>query len=271
VAIAGAGLGAVSGAGLDCPGDCSGSYAGGTVVTLTASASVGSSQFAGWSGGGCSGTGPCTVTVDASQTVTATFSRVGLVFAPSPSSVGLSIVGSGSVFVYGNPAAVATCPGMCSTTLSPGDYTATPASGWQFSGWGGLCSGTQGCADLLISGIGSVTATFTPLPPASGVTPPPASVAATPPPGPPRIDKVTIKTTTATFRFAKPAAGVQLECALVRHVAGRHAKQKKPVYSNCGTTETYRHLHAGSYKLYVVSVSGTGTESSSVERAFEIR
>jgi len=36
--------------------------------------SVTGSTFTGWSGGGCSGTGTCTVMIDAAKTVTATFS-----------------------------------------------------------------------------------------------------------------------------------------------------------------------------------------------------
>ncbi len=44
----------------------------GTVVTLTATAD-GTSIFNGWSGGGCSGTDPCVVTMDADTTVTASF------------------------------------------------------------------------------------------------------------------------------------------------------------------------------------------------------
>jgi uncharacterized repeat protein (TIGR02543 family) len=47
------------------------SYAVGTVVTLTASANTGST-FIGWSGD-CTGTGSCTVTMDSSKSVTATF------------------------------------------------------------------------------------------------------------------------------------------------------------------------------------------------------
>jgi hypothetical protein len=42
------------------------------VVTLTATAASGST-FAGWSGGGCSGTGTCTVTMTADKSVTANF------------------------------------------------------------------------------------------------------------------------------------------------------------------------------------------------------
>jgi hypothetical protein len=44
-------------------------------VTLTAAAAQGST-FTGWSGGGCSGTGTCQVTMDADKAVTATFSQV---------------------------------------------------------------------------------------------------------------------------------------------------------------------------------------------------
>lgn len=47
-------------------------YASGTTVTLTAVAVFGS-DFTGWSGGGCSGTGTCAVTMDAAKSVTATF------------------------------------------------------------------------------------------------------------------------------------------------------------------------------------------------------
>jgi endoglucanase len=73
VARAGTGTGTVasSPAGVNCGGDCSESYAGGTSVTLTASPAAGSA-FAGWSGA-CSGLGTCRVTLTAAQSVTATF------------------------------------------------------------------------------------------------------------------------------------------------------------------------------------------------------
>lgn len=58
--------------GIDCGTDCTEAYTSGTTVTLTATPEAGE-EFAGWSGGGCTGTGPCTVTVVASVTVSARF------------------------------------------------------------------------------------------------------------------------------------------------------------------------------------------------------
>ena len=57
-------------------GACAAKYAAGSKVTLAASAASGST-FAGWSGGGCSGTGSCEVTINADTTVTATFNASG--------------------------------------------------------------------------------------------------------------------------------------------------------------------------------------------------
>ena len=74
VTKAGNGNGTVmsSPAGINCGSDCSETYAKVQKVKLTARADAGS-VFTGWSGGGCSGTGICTVTVDDVITVTATF------------------------------------------------------------------------------------------------------------------------------------------------------------------------------------------------------
>lgn len=55
-------------------GGCSAVITEGTMVTLTATPAPGD-LFFGWSGGGCSGTAPCTTTVTAATTVTATFDQ----------------------------------------------------------------------------------------------------------------------------------------------------------------------------------------------------
>jgi sugar lactone lactonase YvrE len=74
VTEAGTGTGTVTStpSGINCPTACSANFASGAQVTLTASA-VRGSTFAGWSGGGCSGTAPCVVTLSAATSVTATF------------------------------------------------------------------------------------------------------------------------------------------------------------------------------------------------------
>jgi hypothetical protein len=80
VSKAGKGNGTVtsSPAGISCGTDCfeayPGSYPVGTAVTLVATADPGST-FVGWSGGGCSGTLPCTLVGNVSVAVIATFCR----------------------------------------------------------------------------------------------------------------------------------------------------------------------------------------------------
>ena len=78
VAKAGSGSGTVnsSPSGIACGASCSAAFNDGTQVTLNASPATGST-FAGWSGGGCSGSATCTVTVNANTAVTATFSAGG--------------------------------------------------------------------------------------------------------------------------------------------------------------------------------------------------
>jgi len=84
VTKAGTGSGTVTSSpgGINCGGTCSSSFASGSSVTLTA-ASNPDSLFVGWSGGGCSGTGACTVIMDAAKSVTATFNQYITVTAPN--------------------------------------------------------------------------------------------------------------------------------------------------------------------------------------------
>jgi hypothetical protein len=60
-------------AGINCGGDCSESYPSGTTVTLTATPNQ-NSRFVRWQGA-CTGTGACTVTLNAATAVTARFGR----------------------------------------------------------------------------------------------------------------------------------------------------------------------------------------------------
>ena len=78
VTKAGYGTGTVTSApsGINCGVTCVSIFAYGTVVTLTATPDAGKT-FAGWSGGGCSGTGTCVISSHPADTaVTATFGDV---------------------------------------------------------------------------------------------------------------------------------------------------------------------------------------------------
>lgn len=84
VAFTGSGLGTVTSnpAGINCAnpygspaGTCVLAFATGTNITLTAKPAYVGERFDGWNGGGCSGTGNCTVTLNSDQTVTATFTE----------------------------------------------------------------------------------------------------------------------------------------------------------------------------------------------------
>jgi uncharacterized repeat protein (TIGR02543 family) len=72
VSISGSGTVTSSPSGINCPGTCSYTYASNTQVTLNESSGQ-DGTFSGWSGGSCSGTGSCIVTMTQNLSVTATF------------------------------------------------------------------------------------------------------------------------------------------------------------------------------------------------------
>jgi YVTN family beta-propeller protein len=142
VAETGTGSGQVTSSptGINCSASsnqCAAMFAVGSQVTLTASASAGSS-FAGWSGGGCSGTSTCVITQTADTTVTATFTLI-------PSfMLSVAPAGNGSGTVTSTPSGI-NCGNTCSASFETGTQitlTAVPAAGSTFAGWsGGGCSG----------------------------------------------------------------------------------------------------------------------------------
>jgi hypothetical protein len=156
VGKSGTGTVSSSPAGINCGPTCSGSYAGGTSVTLTATAGTNYS-FIGWSGA-CSGTGSCVVTMDAAKSVTGTFTATSFALT-------LARAGTGTGAVTSSPSGI-NCGSTCSASYNPGTsvtLTATAASGSTFAGWSGACTGTGSCV-VSMSAAKSVTATFS-LPP----------------------------------------------------------------------------------------------------------
>jgi hypothetical protein len=84
LSFAGTGTGSVAGpVSFACSKTCSGTFSPGATVKLTATPGS-QSKFVGWSGGGCSGTGTCTVTMSADQSVTADFASTAVVVVVKP-------------------------------------------------------------------------------------------------------------------------------------------------------------------------------------------
>ena len=151
VSVTGSGTVTSAPSGISCPSTCSNTFGTGTLVTLTATPVAGF-NFTGWSGGGCSGTGNCVVTLGADTSVSATFTKITF-----PLSV--SVSGNGTVF--SSPAGIV-CGTTCTANYPPPtavSLTVSPAAGFVFTGWGGACSGIGNCI-LTMNAAQSVSASF---------------------------------------------------------------------------------------------------------------
>lgn len=139
--------------GIDCGSTCSADYEPETSVTLTASANDGYT-FTGWSGGGCSGTGNCTLTMNEAKSVTANY-------AVTIYNLAVTKSGSGTGTVTGSDDLI-NCGSTCSVNYETGKsvvLTASATGGFIFSGWSGACTGTAPCTVAMTSAK-TVTATF---------------------------------------------------------------------------------------------------------------
>ena len=179
--------------GINCGATCTASFNDGSVVILTGAASAGS-VFTGWSGGGCSGTAPCSVTMSAATTVTATFTpQFTLTVAKSGNGTGTVTSDVGGI----------SCGVTCAANYTSGtNVTLTAVAGGGgsvFNGWsGGGCSGTAPCV-VTVSAATTVTANFTD-------SSPPATNLLTMPPNPSDQPQVTF-----TFSSSEPGT---FECSI---------------------------------------------------------
>ncbi len=151
VTKAGTGSGTVTSApaGIDCGATCTSSFPQGTVVTLTATPTPGST-FVGWSGDpGClSGS----VTLDTAKTCTATFTT-------SPVTLNVVKFGAGSGTVTSDPPGI-DCGATCAATFPRGTVvtlSAVPAPGSYFVGWN--CT-TNGSSTVTLDASKTCTGTF---------------------------------------------------------------------------------------------------------------
>jgi hypothetical protein len=149
VGKAGTGGGTVTSSqgGLNCGPTCSVSLDGGLVVSLYPAAAAGSS-FTGWSGD-CTGVAPCTVTMDRSRSVTASFSTGGTPFMISAST---------SAIAFGGQSMGTTSPQSPVVVMNVGPNTVT---------FGAVSASAQfgqsgNCTNIAPGFSCTVNATFTP-------------------------------------------------------------------------------------------------------------
>ncbi len=167
VTVSGTGNGTVSGGGISCSkggGTCAANFDQGAQVTLTAAADPATSSFVGWSGGGCSGTGGCTITMNGDQAVTGIFTLL-------QRRLTVTAGGSGNGTVRGGGISCSKGGGTCAASFAHGTrvtVTARPAADSTFAGWSGACSGTGGCT-ITMDRDQAVTAIFTEITPSLGV------------------------------------------------------------------------------------------------------
>jgi uncharacterized repeat protein (TIGR02543 family) len=124
-----------------------GSYDSGAVVTATATPPSGYVLSA-WTGA-CSGSGACSITMNANKTLGATW-----VVQPAATYVLTVTAGTGGKVVR-SPDSASYSAGKLVT------LTARADSAYTFSGWSGACSGTDTVCTVTMSAAQSVTASFT--------------------------------------------------------------------------------------------------------------
>ena len=149
----GAGTVTSSPAGINCGSTCSYSFGNHSLVLLTATASTGS-IFTGWSGGGCSGTGTCKVTMNTPVSVTANFTANSTCY-----TLTLTPATGGSITASPTPNCNNSSQYFQGTAIS---LTATPDTGWAFSSWGGSCLGvTTNICSFVMDDNKTVSVLFT--------------------------------------------------------------------------------------------------------------
>ncbi|MDO9234431.1 MAG: InlB B-repeat-containing protein, partial [Aquabacterium sp.] len=138
---------------------CSASYKSDTSVSLSAIPSTGYT-FTGWSGDACSGAAStCDITVSEATAVTAIFTAI-------PYTLTVTKTGSGTVTSAPSGINCDTTATSCNADFTSGTsvtLTATPATGYTFTGWTGACAGaTANCTLPAITSAVGVAATFVP-------------------------------------------------------------------------------------------------------------
>ena len=155
VELRGSGSGSVSLDGIECSGDCNGTFTAGSAVTLTAEADEGS-RFARWDDVDCHGG---TESEESCMVTLADDVALGAVFEREKATLTVDFGGEGSGSVSG----AIKCPGACTDTFpagSPVTLTALAGEGSVFVRWRGVSceSGDQEVESCTVTVGGEMTA-----------------------------------------------------------------------------------------------------------------
>lgn len=137
--------------GISCfSGTCTGSFAAGSNVTLSAEPVA---SFQGW-GGQCTGTGAATtVSLVGNKSCTAAF-------AGGTAARLLTVTVNGSGSVSSMPSGISCSSGTCTASFPTGSSVTLTASGVNFQAWGDRCAGTSAATTLVLDADSSCVATF---------------------------------------------------------------------------------------------------------------
>jgi Divergent InlB B-repeat domain len=135
-----------------CTTACFASFPPGTGVALTATAERGW-RFTGWSGGGCSGTGPCALTLAADTVVNAQFTPLYT----------LRVIGVGGKGVVRSSPNGILCGRACSKAYLADTVVtlrASAAKGFRFAGWAGDCRGAKTTCTVKMRNVRTAVAKY---------------------------------------------------------------------------------------------------------------
>jgi uncharacterized repeat protein (TIGR02543 family) len=133
--------------------------------------------------------------------------------------------------------------------------SATPASGFTFTGWSGACTGTGAC-EVTMTSAKSVTATF------ADTTPPAAPTITSPTPGQ-LLERASEEPVTVSFNNSGDGSAVSFLCRLDIASSAGASGCSPPSWST-------GNLSAGTHTVYVWAKDASGNVSSPASRSFEV-
>ena len=203
----GTGTVASSPPGISCGPTCSASFASGTVVSLTATPDSGST-FAGWSGA-CSGTGACSVTMDAAKSVSANFNSTSTVALSSLSVNPTSVVGGNSS--TGTVTLTAAATANLVVTLSSDNASATVPPSVTVPQGATSASFSIGTKSVTSSTVANISAAFNGMTKIAALTVTPAPALLSLSLNPSTVVGGSSSTGTVTLSGAAPSTGITVQ------------------------------------------------------------